>query len=458
VKRAGAATAKAESSYSAPPLVRDVLQTPGRPLDDAARAYMEPRFGHDFSKVRIHADGRAAESARSVNALAYTVGDRIVFGAGQYSPSTAAGRGLIAHELTHVVQQQASGPALQRQAAGEPQESKQKKPKVNPIIPVDKFIEYVEAVERAYPGDTPSDVVTRVRQHYYTGLLFDVLIPLAHTHDVHVRRGPDDFGNQLRSERRLIDERIGRDAYEHLTAHADENKPGEGDNPSPYVQLADGQQVDVGHLLLGMDALGQPATGPPYSTYGVPNIDPATWAADLGIASVWMTTHEDSGKPHEDAPVKLAQPDLDAYYKMSAPEQDLLGDVDAFGAHAQRQAVPGAKLSHSLRAYYLGGKGQAAGVEKRWLNFCVMNGLMPKVSGKSVTWPPEVLKMVYDRVSRFSDLYGAGKAGAFLGVLTTMLQPGSPGPPRGFWPHTLTVVQRFLEYVRVNLEKEAASD
>jgi hypothetical protein len=66
---------------------------------------MEPRFGHDFSRVRVHADARAADSARAVNALAYTVGRDVVFGGGQYVPQSAAGLRLIAHELVHVVQQ-----------------------------------------------------------------------------------------------------------------------------------------------------------------------------------------------------------------------------------------------------------------------------------------------------------------------------------------------------------------
>ena len=88
----------------APPVVGEVLNGPGRPLDDPTRDFMEPRFGHDFSKVRIHTDERAAESARSVGALAYTVGRDVVFGAGRYQPGTAEGRRLLAHELTHVVQ------------------------------------------------------------------------------------------------------------------------------------------------------------------------------------------------------------------------------------------------------------------------------------------------------------------------------------------------------------------
>ena len=144
----------------APPIVHEVLRSPGRPLDDQTRGFMESRFGHDFSRVpataptlataglivgptddpferqaerqsrqvmsestpaaradstagsdfsrvRIHTDSRAAESARAVNALAYTVGEHVVFGAGQYAPGTSGGRGLLAHELTHVTQQSA---------------------------------------------------------------------------------------------------------------------------------------------------------------------------------------------------------------------------------------------------------------------------------------------------------------------------------------------------------------
>src|SRR5215218_3364477 len=88
-----------------PSIVHDVLRSPGQPLDFNTRNFMEPRFGHDFSRVRVHTDAKAAESARAVNALAYTVGHDMAFGAGQYVPETSEGRRLVAHELAHVVQQ-----------------------------------------------------------------------------------------------------------------------------------------------------------------------------------------------------------------------------------------------------------------------------------------------------------------------------------------------------------------
>lgn len=88
-----------------PPIVHEVLRSPGQSLDAQTRKLMEPRFGHDFTDVRVHADTKAAKSAQSVNALAYTVGWDVVFGAGHYAPVTNKGLQLLAHELTHVVQQ-----------------------------------------------------------------------------------------------------------------------------------------------------------------------------------------------------------------------------------------------------------------------------------------------------------------------------------------------------------------
>ena len=94
---------------AAPPIVHEVLRSSGQPLDAGTRAFFEPQFGHDFSRVRVHTDEKAAQSAQAVNALAYTVGRDVVFGAGLYLPTTAEGKRLLAHELTHVVQQGEAG-------------------------------------------------------------------------------------------------------------------------------------------------------------------------------------------------------------------------------------------------------------------------------------------------------------------------------------------------------------
>ena len=148
---AGACRAgESDAAALAQPAVREVLRSPGNPLDRGTRGFFESRLaadttpgpgpaardaaaaerqaeraadavsrpavsprdgGHDFARVRVHADAAAAASARAVHALAYTVGNHIVFGAGQFSPTTAAGRRLLAHELTHTLQQRGEGGA-----------------------------------------------------------------------------------------------------------------------------------------------------------------------------------------------------------------------------------------------------------------------------------------------------------------------------------------------------------
>jgi len=98
-----------QAGTAAPDIVHDVLASPGRPLDTNARAFFEPRFGQDFSQVRVHVDERSAASARAVGARAYTVDRHIVFGTGHYQPDNATGQFLLAHELAHVAQQKAAG-------------------------------------------------------------------------------------------------------------------------------------------------------------------------------------------------------------------------------------------------------------------------------------------------------------------------------------------------------------
>lgn len=94
-----------------PPKAQEALGPPGQPLDGRTRADFEARFGHDFSRVRVHADAGAARSAGELRARAYTFGQDIVFGSGRYQPGSTVGRSLIAHELAHVVQQGRAGRA-----------------------------------------------------------------------------------------------------------------------------------------------------------------------------------------------------------------------------------------------------------------------------------------------------------------------------------------------------------
>jgi len=128
---------RSEDSAGDTPVVDDALENSigslagcGQPLPASVRSFLEPRFGADFSAVRFHTDANAQSLARSVNAQAFTVGRDVVFGAGHYAPETDRGKRLLAHELTHTLQQghvaavnvSAREAALQRKPGSEPQE------------------------------------------------------------------------------------------------------------------------------------------------------------------------------------------------------------------------------------------------------------------------------------------------------------------------------------------------
>jgi len=106
--------ANASTGAAAPRIVHEALRSPGQPLDTATRAFMEPRFGRDLSHVRVHTDSKSDEAAAAIGARAFTLGQRIAFAHGQYTPGTEAGTRLMAHELAHVVQQGAGHAILQR--------------------------------------------------------------------------------------------------------------------------------------------------------------------------------------------------------------------------------------------------------------------------------------------------------------------------------------------------------
>jgi hypothetical protein len=109
------AGAKGAVAQAAPASVHDVLAAPGRPLDAASRGFMEPRFGHDLGGVRVHTGAAADAAADAVQARAFTVGDDVVFGRGEFAPHGTPGRALLAHELAHVVQGGHGEPQLMRQ-------------------------------------------------------------------------------------------------------------------------------------------------------------------------------------------------------------------------------------------------------------------------------------------------------------------------------------------------------
>jgi hypothetical protein len=299
------------------------------------------------------------------------------------------------------------------------------------IIPVDRFVAYLEEAERAFPDDTPADLLSRIRNTYYSGFLVSQLLPDARAHGSRTLHG---------------NPRLGQTAHRHLTARADEN--GVGDNPSPYVLLLSGEQVDIGHLLLGLDALLHPRTTVPFSAYGVPNIDATGWVADVGMASVWTTRHAE-GEPDPRVSRRLPLPDRDAYYLMSAPDADLLGDVDVFAMRAQWALAAGQPLSAALRAYYLGRKGRPPGTRWRWRAFASVNRLAYRRAGGRVAWDPAWWPGWVRRIDRFNNVYGAGVGGSLWGTLTR--------PTSRAWPETPYMLTAFLAWARPLLEAEFAT-
>jgi hypothetical protein len=300
------------------------------------------------------------------------------------------------------------------------------------VIPVDRFVAYLEDAERAFPEDSPADLLSRVRNTYYSGFLVSQLLPDSRAHGARTLHG---------------NPRLGRAAHRHLTARADEN--GVGDNPSPYVLLHSGEQVDIGHLFLGLEALLHPRTTVPFSAYGVPNIDATGWVADVGMASVWTTRHAE-GAPDPRVSRRLPAVDRDAYFLMSAPDADLLGDVDVFAMRAQWALSAGQPLSAALRAYYLGRRpGRPPGIRWRWRAFASVNRLTYSRGGGRVAWDPAWWPGWVRRIDRFNDVYGAGFGGSLWGTLTR--------PAFRAWPETPYMLDLFLDWAQPLLEAELAT-
>jgi len=148
---------------SAPRSVEAALASPGPPLEPALRQDMEQRFGYDFSKVRVHSGSTAEQSAQDVNANAYTVGQNIVFGAGRFARETEQGRRLLAHELTHVVQQ---GHAAAVDGGGVKAAPGPMMPAIQRDMPSEENIPHVSITKSYDPQNASRDEVVQALTDY----------------------------------------------------------------------------------------------------------------------------------------------------------------------------------------------------------------------------------------------------------------------------------------------------
>jgi len=167
--RATPLTRTARTAVQAPGIVHEALRAPGQPLDAGTRSFFEPRFGVDLSRVRVHADMLAARSARAVDARAYTLGDQIVLGAGQYRPGTVGGRALLAHELAHVTASP-SAVMVRRQSAAPPADAPRKDYVFIMGADASPKNPFYQNAERYYRAHLP-DAVFNTSQRSLAGLL-----------------------------------------------------------------------------------------------------------------------------------------------------------------------------------------------------------------------------------------------------------------------------------------------
>lgn len=364
--------------------------------------------------------------------LGYSVGPR---GAdSQYGPDTAA---AVSAFKTHLNIQPNDGivgkltmEALDAKFQDEPPPFPQPIPGIGEMT-LDDFLEALQAAEAAYPSDSREEFLTRIRQLYYPGvdpegltfreITFDQLLPDAPI------RNPDG------SRRILTSSGMPQTFFNRLAQRAPENPTPQRplDNPSPYFLDITGAKVDIGHLLLTMDALLHPrASSIPYQVFEVPAIDPASWVADLAIGVVWALQDGTPGAPKILPPRPGGVPDFEGYYAMSAPDADLIGDIDAFSmAPAMAGSAP---LSRVIVAYYLDGE-LPGGYRVRYRNF------LSQLVGSTSPTAEELIAIVSlwkPRVDRFADLFATGSSAAFV-------EP----PPRRQWQFTPDAIANFLQWL-----------
>ncbi len=227
-----------------PPIVHQVLSSPGRPLDPEASGFMEPRFGHDFQRVRVHTDGRATASAQAVGARAYTVGNDIVFGAGQYAPTTKQGRRLLAHELTHVVQQSGNtSPPRSAISIGptrSPQEHEADRMASRVVSAGDGHLGPAVSVNStSSPTLQRQSGFDRFKSHFLDEYRIDIMVippaqlPLVGNPRAGVRRNPDGTWTLIVGNERNT---VGADEIDDILSGLGRPTPrGEGSSPEPII-------------------------------------------------------------------------------------------------------------------------------------------------------------------------------------------------------------------------------
>jgi len=321
------------------------------------------------------------------------------------------------------------------------------------IIPIAEFIKHIEVIERSYPSKSPKEILTMIRSLYYGSPAgspgFDRLIPDAPNTGA-VQTCTDSEGS-------LCKEPVGTctcvyahglsvDTFElqaavcRLRQRANENEI--ADNPSPYIKVGN-DIIDIGHVLVGVDAILHPSTTTPFSSHGLIYAPgPATWVGDIGAAMVFLKEHHKNGHKSDDVKGNLSAT-IEDYYKNSMPMSDLLGDVDAFGV---AQMVGRQTLSTALRYYYVGESGGSPLFRyNRWCNFAAANNLTYTEAGNKITWKAQARQIVIERTTQFANLFAGRKSP--IRAMTIIIPPQK-------WDQAGAFADRFLKDVKHGLEEE----
>ena len=457
----------------APGIVQEALHSPGRPLDPASRAYFEPRFKHDFSRVRIHTEPRAADVARNLAARAFTVGEHIVFGGNQYEPDGANGARLLAHELTHVVQQSGDGTEVSRSSdksiAGQPPISRSG----IALRRDDKVDARVLELALDRPGAAwPFGPITKKKS--VTRDLFDYIIMVKHVE----RATGLDKQSVLQQLRRLYySSYSGKSPYDRVIS---EQAGAGGNSETPLdtriispaaldglyetnvVRLPDGELIDPSHLLAALDVKTSGITFKAAAAepgIGVKWLGVVTWAGDLAS---WMANYIEADRKSEDGPPAGADPAPQKVNLISDMDAQILAEENVRPStlehvKAERRVIRDANIgtelsmpvSEILEKYYGIGQGtdQPENLQKRFSKFVrIATPPIPhRIADGSgaITLTADAPDAIYDAIYNTAWL---------LVVHGTTYSFGKDVLAR-YEPHFHTVARRFAQFLTTGLEK-----
>lgn len=335
-------------------------------------------------------------------------------------------------------------------------------------VPIADYITCLSKVQNDFPKASTLQVLGSVRNLYYTGLKFQYLIPRSVFISQHIdTTSPESMEAPVTPVDQLPKWR-DKQTLEKLKLRAHEN--GQEDNPSPYLEIVNNgksELIDVGHLLLTIDALQHSQTGAPYATYGIPNIDIASWIADIAIAAYWNDflgkngmsklindadfveiEGRDPGALRKKMISRSSGPTEDDFFEYSAPDSDLLGDIDGFVMNHFFKSHPNASLSQLFYLYYTNTSGKF--VDKRFWFFCFLNQMNYNYATMDWANVNSIYTTYLPRIDRCVDLFYSGA----LGAIGNLLKSPISSPAKGSYVSSKIYLQKFLDWLKPRLQAE----